>query len=265
MSAAGAANTVDPLWQGSGLLLSSVVAVVAVTGAIKSLWSMRSLKAEESKLKITLAEVRTEERRAYQETLALAQEAAEPSVTAEEGGVPVGSGASADRLNLGSASGARATADDADNASTAAGFTLEALWFATQTRMDAYHTIATDQAKRSFAGTQLAMVVGFVIVIGLGVQAARAETLAASVTTGAVGVIGGGLSAYIGKTFMRAQTDASDQLKRFFLQPVENTRLLGAERLIEQLPPEARTAAIMKVIEGMTFSIDHNSSTSKSL
>ena len=134
------------------------------------------------------------------------------------------------------------------------------LWATTQLRIDGYHAIATAQARRSFVGTQVATFAGFVIVIGLGVAAATAPSFAGSVTAATVAVIGGGISAYVGHTFMKSQVQAAAQLRQFFFQPVEFTRLLGAERLIETLPDADKAAAILKIIDKMTFSIDDRTS-----
>jgi ABC-type multidrug transport system fused ATPase/permease subunit len=125
------------------------------------------------------------------------------------------------------------------------------IWAVTQKRIDYYHKIATSQARNSYISSQIATVVGFVIIIVFGVIASQATSPTAAISAGAVGVVGGGLSAYIGSTFMKAQSEATAQLSQFFLQPVEFARLLGAERLIESLGPDQRAEAVHHIVRSM--------------
>jgi hypothetical protein len=67
-----------------------------------------------------------------------------------------------------------------------------------------------------------------------------------------IGVAGAGLSAYIGSTFMRAQSDASAQLREYFLQPVEFSRMLSAERLVNSIDvPADKSQAVQEIIKAM--------------
>lgn len=131
-----------------------------------------------------------------------------------------------------------------------------ALWAATRNRIDTYHSLALAQAQRSFLGTQIATYAGFAIVVGLGIAAAAAPTFAGSVTAATVGVIGGGLSTYVASTFMKSQAQATDQLRQFFNQPMEFTRLLSIERLLEDLSEADKSAAVLRIIDKMNFSIE---------
>lgn len=128
---------------------------------------------------------------------------------------------------------------------------LPALWASNQRRIDVYHEIATSQAASSFKIGQIAMTSGFGVVVVLGIFAAFAKDGTASIAASVAGVAGAAMGAYIGSTFMKAQAEASAQLSQFFLQPVEFSRLLGAERLLETLEPSERTVAVQRVIETM--------------
>lgn len=68
------------------------------------------------------------------------------------------------------------------------------------------------------------------------------------------------MSGYIGATFMKAQAESSKQLRQFFLQPVEFSRLLGVERLINTLPVEQRSAAVQNVVRTMMPDLGANES-----
>ena len=59
------------------------------------------------------------------------------------------------------------------------------------------------------------------------------------------------MTGYIGSTFMKAQTEASQQLQQFFLQPVEFFRLLGLERLLDLMSPEEKARAIQRIVDSM--------------
>jgi MFS family permease len=128
------------------------------------------------------------------------------------------------------------------------------LWAANQKRVDFYHSIATTQSQASFRNGTFASIVGFAIMILVAVFAAFAPNPVASISAGAVGIAGAAMSAYIGATFIRLQSDAATQLRQFFLQPVEFSRLLSAERLIDTLPETDRAAAVQQVIAAMTVS-----------
>jgi hypothetical protein len=128
---------------------------------------------------------------------------------------------------------------------------LPELWAATQTRIGYYHEIATKQAEQSFRVGIAAAIAGFVAVIALGVVAAFAANGTAAIAASVVGVAGAAMSAYIGATFMKTQAQASNQLSKFFLQPVEFSRLLGAERLLQTLPTEQRAEAVSTIVRSI--------------
>ena len=127
------------------------------------------------------------------------------------------------------------------------------LWAVTQKRIDYYHNIATTQARRSFISSQFATIAGFILIVVFGIISAQAPSTAGAISAGAVGVIGGGLSAYIGATFMKSQSEASIQLREFFLQPVAFSRLLEAERLIDSLEPSERSVAIQNIVQSIVL------------
>jgi len=85
---------------------------------------------------------------------------------------------------------------------------------------------------RRFRNAQLAMVVGFVLLVGFAVLAMRASTPTASVVTGVLGAAAAGLAGYIGRTFVRSQEAAAAHLRAYFDQPLQFARYLAAERLV---------------------------------
>lgn len=126
---------------------------------------------------------------------------------------------------------------------------LPSLWQITQKRLDLYHEIATGQARRSFRNAQIAMSVGLLILaaaIGLSLDA---KTTVASIVTGTLGGVGAALSGYIGRTFIRAQESTAEHLQSYFLQPLEFSRFLAAERLLDTMQGDARDVAAQKLVQ----------------
>jgi hypothetical protein len=130
------------------------------------------------------------------------------------------------------------------------------LWKVTQKRLDYYHKIATSHAERSFLYGQVAAGIGFLVLVVCAVAAAFAQSTAASVSAGLLGVAGGGLGGYIGTTFMRSQETATEQLRAYFSQPLEFSKFLAAERLLNSLDDNSRTAATTYIIEAIASSPD---------
>lgn len=128
---------------------------------------------------------------------------------------------------------------------------LQKIWALNQERLDYYHNIAIAQSRQSFISSQIAMAVGFVLIISVGWMAAHATSIPGSIASGAVGVVGGGLSAYIGATYMKSQAVASAQLRLFFMHPVEFSRVIGAERLALNLKDGQLAEAINNIISEM--------------
>jgi hypothetical protein len=129
---------------------------------------------------------------------------------------------------------------------------FQSLWTVTQKRLDYYHRIATSQAERSFLFGQLAAGVGFTVILGCAVAAAFARSSTAAIVVALLGATGGGLAGYIGSTFMRSQETAAAQLRAYFLQPLQFSKVLAGERLLEQMTDDAsRTVAATILIRSL--------------
>jgi len=109
---------------------------------------------------------------------------------------------------------------------------LPALWEVTHSRLDLYHQIVTGQARRSFLTAQIAIVVGFLLLIAFAVLATQSRTIAGAITTRALGTVSAGLAGYISRTFIRSQESAAAHLHAYFEQPLQFARYLAAERLL---------------------------------
>jgi len=93
---------------------------------------------------------------------------------------------------------------------------LSRLWDVNYARLDLYHRIATGQASESFRNAQIAMGLGFVLLIGFTVGAILARSSTASVVAGALGVTSAALAGYVSRTFVRSQESAASHLHAYF-------------------------------------------------
>lgn len=131
--------------------------------------------------------------------------------------------------------------------------TFPELWNVTHRKLDYYHEIATGQATRAFRNAQIAMGVGFLLLIAFVVIALSASTTAGSLVVGGLGAVGAAMAAYISRTFVRSHEVTSGHLRAYFEQPVALSRYLAAERLIADagLSEERRAEVLAAVVEAM--------------
>jgi hypothetical protein len=143
----------------------------------------------------------------------------------------------------------RLRAAESDAAADDPSLSLRGLWQSTSQRLDLYHDMVSEQARRSFKHAQYAVGAGFGILV-LAVTVGALQGSASSTTLGAlIGAIGAALGGYVGKTFLVMQSASISQLRSYFDQPVEFFGLLAAERLANSLPSEAdRSVALRAVI-----------------
>ncbi|NJQ16044.1 TRADD-N-associated membrane domain-containing protein [Streptomyces bohaiensis] len=125
-------------------------------------------------------------------------------------------------------------ADDAGRPSGNSPLALAELWGVTHRRLDLYHSIALDQARTAFRNAQMAMAVGFLLLVVGGATAVTAPTTAGAVVAGSMGAVAAALAAFVNRAFVRSQEAAASQLRSYFDQPVEFSRYLAAERLVAE-------------------------------
>jgi hypothetical protein len=156
-----------------------------------------------------------------------------------------------DRLQAEEAEAKLAAADDAVYGEGSS-LELSPLWVANHERLSLYHRIATQQAQRSFQRAQTAMIVGFSIVAISVPLALIARTAAGSLAAGILGAVAAALSGYISHTFIRSQESAAQHLKAYFLQPLEFSRYLVAERLLNTLNDQQKADGILAIVRGIS-------------
>ncbi|MFC9351707.1 hypothetical protein [Arthrobacter sp. NPDC057013] len=123
-----------------------------------------------------------------------------------------------------------------------------------QELMNSYHKIAMSQADQSFKACQVAMGVGLLLIVGFGVAAVIQTDPVAAAAAGAISVVSDAVSAYISATYMKAYTQATAQIRQFFIQPADFTRRLGTERLIGLVTDDDhKKEAVMIVLQSMSL------------
>lgn len=128
---------------------------------------------------------------------------------------------------------------------------LPVLWAVTQRRLDYYHSIATGQARRSFRNAQIAMSIGFALLLIFAILAVNSTSITGSIVSGALGASSAALTGYVGRTFIRSQENAAFHLRSYFLQPLEFSRYLAAERVITSLPKETPKELIGLIVRAI--------------
>ncbi|GGZ99972.1 hypothetical protein GCM10010371_69070 [Streptomyces subrutilus] len=130
---------------------------------------------------------------------------------------------------------------------------LSDLWSVTHRRLDHYHGIALGQAAKSFRNAQIAMTVGFVLLVGFAVAGVMANSTAGAVVAGALGAVSAALAGYVSQTFVKSQETSAGHLRAYFDQPLEFSRYLAAERLIADagLTSEQRARITESLVQAM--------------
>jgi len=120
---------------------------------------------------------------------------------------------------------------------------------ANRKQMDAYEDLARSHAETSYRASLLAMTAGLLLIVtGVAVAILPNSTstkYAAAIVT-AVGAATGG---YISRTFLTVQRGATEQMDYYFQQPLVQSYLLSAERLVSQMPAESRGSQLELVVE----------------
>jgi hypothetical protein len=125
---------------------------------------------------------------------------------------------------------------------------LAALIRANRKQMEAYDVLARAQAKTAFRNSQVAMGAGLLVLFLGAILAIGADDTASKITTASLTAIGGTLSGFIAQTFLRTYSRALRQLNFYFQQPLINSYLLGAQRLINEMSEDKRDPALSDVI-----------------
>ncbi|AQS65953.1 TRADD-N-associated membrane domain-containing protein [Streptomyces pactum] len=196
----------------------------------------------ESAEQVSRRRVRDAERN-FEEALRAGQATVDPET-------PAGPFGPLDRREAGADASPPATVDPSPRAG---GLALPELWTLTHTRLDAYHEIALAQARRSFRNAQVAMGLGFALLLAFVFVALNASTTAGAVVAGGLGAVSAALAGYVSRTFVVSQTASAAHLRAYFDQPLEFARYLAAERIIMDcgLDQAQRTEVLTSLVQAM--------------
>jgi hypothetical protein len=89
---------------------------------------------------------------------------------------------------------------------------------------------------------------GFALIFAAAVLGAtNSGSATGKIIVGILGATGGAQAAYVARTFLRAQETAAEHLRAYFEQPLEFSRYLAAERLVDGLDVEVKTATLASI------------------
>ncbi|MFJ2665705.1 hypothetical protein ACIO14_15260 [Nocardia fluminea] len=109
-----------------------------------------------------------------------------------------------------------------------------------RSQMAAYEAQARSQGRTSHTSSIIAMTVGLAIIgagLWIAVHASDASTKYSAAILAAVGTATGG---YIARTFITVNTVAQEHVRFYFEQPLVQSYLLSAERIVERMPEADR-------------------------
>ncbi len=106
---------------------------------------------------------------------------------------------------------------------------------ANRKQMEAYDALARSQASSTHAATLGAAVFGL-LAVGAGLTVAvTADATAAKYAAAIVAGVGTATGGYVASTFIRVQEGAREQMRYYYAQPLVQSYLLSAERLVSTL------------------------------
>ncbi|MBN0048455.1 hypothetical protein JS756_31005 [Streptomyces actuosus] len=102
-------------------------------------------------------------------------------------------------------------------------------------RLNQYHETTTQQARRAFRNSLIAIAVGLAVLALCTLTTVVATGRADRVVVGSIAVLGTVFSGYLGRTYVIVYYRTLSQMNRYFSQPVIEGYLLTAERVAERI------------------------------
>jgi hypothetical protein len=109
-------------------------------------------------------------------------------------------------------------------------------------QMQVYQQLSLAQARSSYRRSQFAFLVGLLLIVGA-VAASFSPDTTTKLAAGGIAGLGGAFSAYLSATYLRVYGRTLDQLNFYYRQPLVNSYLLTAERLVTDMVGESRAEA----------------------
>jgi uncharacterized membrane protein (DUF485 family) len=117
-----------------------------------------------------------------------------------------------------------------------------------RTQMEAYEALTRRQATSSYRLSQGALAVGLVILVAGSIAVLVTPTDAAKITTASLTAMGGALTGYIARTYLRIYERTLIQLNYYFRQPLVTSYFLTAERLSHNLGEPEKTETCKQIV-----------------
>lgn len=112
-----------------------------------------------------------------------------------------------------------------------------------------YHSIATNQAQRSFRSSQRAMLGGFTWLIACFTAIIFVGPLNGKIIAATMAPVGSVLAAFLGRTYLFVYDRTLAQLSQYYSQPLLDSYYLAAERLTGEMSPDAKDRLLGNVVE----------------
>jgi hypothetical protein len=117
---------------------------------------------------------------------------------------------------------------------------LPGLMLANKTQMDAYDALLRSRGESSHRASLVAMAAGLSVVAAGLLIAVLSEDSATKYSVAVMAAVGMATGGYIARTFIRVQQSSQDQMQCYFRQPLVQSYLLAAERIISLMPADVR-------------------------
>lgn len=125
---------------------------------------------------------------------------------------------------------------------------LRALLLFNRKQMEAYESLTRGQAASSYRLSHVALAVGLVVLVGAALSAIIAPDAATKAAAATLGTVGGAISGYVARTYLRIYERTLQQLNHYFEQPLVSSYVLTAERLVEKMSDGQRDEALARII-----------------
>lgn len=120
-------------------------------------------------------------------------------------------------------------------------------------QIEKYQQQTRSRVSVSFFMAILAMSAGLAFLVWGGSTLLHADESIVLAAGGIVASLGGGISAYVAKTFLDVHRVSLEQLNRYFRQPVVNEHILMAQRLADESNDQrTKQQAYQRIIESVT-------------
>ncbi|WP_448642448.1 TRADD-N-associated membrane domain-containing protein [Geodermatophilus sp. URMC 63] len=126
--------------------------------------------------------------------------------------------------------------------------------------METYQNLSVRQATTSFRMAEAAMAIGLLVLAAGIVLSLSANSAISKIASAGLATVGGILSGFISRTFIRLHENAMRQLHTYYEQPLINSYMLTAERLTQNLDAARRGQVVEDIIrEALARSIPKQS------